>query len=53
MALYHKVTFVSRMNLKFLAVWEWIFEPFCGKIVTDVFACRADSSPEAERRPMC
>jgi LysM repeat protein len=53
MILYHKITFVSRMILKFGAIWGWIFEPLCGKIVIDVFACRADSSPEVERRPTC
>jgi len=53
MVLYHKITVVSRMNFENWAVWGWIFEPLCGKIVIEVFVCRADSSPEAERRLAC
>jgi LysM repeat protein len=53
MVLYHKITVVSRMNFENWAIWGWIFEPLCGKIVVEVFVCRADSSPEMERRLAC
>jgi LysM repeat protein len=40
-----------KSEFEFWAILRWIFEPLCGIIGKDIFVCRADDSPEAERRP--